>query len=177
MFFSWRTRGIFGKGLNACKNTRKLVFKYGEYIFSYIPKKQLTIHKGKHYVIFGDIAQYYNTSLEKAYESTIGELPAEYKDFKMKLKDGEFSKCFIGRNRKRISWYYVQDCKFTKELAEAFINPFGKAFRFYPKRFLSAGYLAEKAVINNNVSIHISTHSHTYNRNLSMPHHLLEGLS
>lgn len=144
---------VFGEKLNVYKNTRKLEFKHGEYTFSYIPKKQLTIQKGKHHVIFGDIAQFYNTSLERAYEATIGELPAEYKDFKMKLKDGEFSKRFIKNNRKRISWYCGQDCKFTMALAEAFINPFGEAFGFYPKHILSAGYLAEKAIINNNISI------------------------
>ncbi|NMJ87214.1 MAG: DNA polymerase, partial [Thaumarchaeota archaeon] len=144
---------IFGKDLKAYNIARKLEFKYGKYTFSYIPKKQLTIRNGKHHVIFGDIGQFYKTSLEKAYEATIGELPAEYKGFKMKLREGEFSKRFIGRNRKRIAWYCVQDSKFTKALAEAFISPFGKAFGFYPKRFLSEGFLAEKAVINNSISI------------------------
>src|SRR5438128_6804640 len=42
------------------RKKKKMKFKYHGYEISYIPKKQLTIRKGKHSVSCYDIAQYYD---------------------------------------------------------------------------------------------------------------------
>ena len=47
----------------------------------------------------------------------------------------------------------MQDCIYTKELSEHWIKVFHDAFNFYPQRFISSGYLAEKVLINNKIYI------------------------
>jgi len=142
---------LLGDRLNSYKSTRRLVFKFNDYKIEYIPSKKLAIRKGHHSSVFFDIAQYYHASLVDAYQSNIGTLTEDY--LQMKEKRKEFSKSFYEHNKNKVRQYCVQDCKLTKELAEHWIKLFHSAFEFYPSRWISSGYIAEKVLINNHMEI------------------------
>ena len=138
--------------LSTYKQKRAFRFKYQQYSFYFIPKKTLRISKGKHSWVFYDIAQFYDfKSLQISYKNNIGELPQNYESMKSKRK--EFSPNYFRDNRKDVRNYCIDDCKLTKELSEHWIKLFGKAFEFYPARWISSGYLAEKVLINHDVEI------------------------
>ena len=138
--------------LSTYKQKRAFRFKYKKFNFYFIPKKTLRISKGHHSWVFYDIAQFYDFKpLQKAYKENIGKLPDNYEIMKTKRK--EFSPNYFRDNRKDVRNYCIDDCKLTKELSNHWINLFGKAFEFYPARWISSGYLAEKVLINHGVEI------------------------
>ena len=137
--------------LDKYKKTRNLEFDFDCYKIDYLPSKRLAIRKGHHSSVFFDIAQYYHESLANAYQNNIGELPKEY--LEMKMKRNVFSDYYFNHFPKQIREYCIQDCKYTKELAEHWIKLFHSAFSFYPSRWISSGYLAEKVLINQNIHI------------------------
>lgn len=130
-----------------------LKFKYRNYKIHYFNGKKLSISKGKHSVSCYDIAQYYDKKpLSVAYaESIKKELNSEY--LRLKVKRVLFSKFYYSRHKKQIQNYCIEDCRLTKELADNWIDTFERVFGFYPNNWISAGYLAEKVLINNNISI------------------------
>jgi hypothetical protein len=144
---------LLGKSiLSTYKTKRAFRFKYKKYRFFFLPKKTLRISKGHHSWVFFDITQFYNFKpLQKAYQENIGELPANY--LKMKSNRNQFSPNYYRDNRKQVRQYCIIDCKLTKELSQYWINIFGDAFGFYPQRWISSGYLAEKVLINHGVKI------------------------
>ncbi|MCH7560149.1 MAG: DNA polymerase, partial [Thaumarchaeota archaeon] len=131
--------------------TRKLEFSFEKYKIQYIPGKKLTIRKGHHSAVFFDIAQYYQSSLVNAYQSNIAQLDESY--LLMKSKRESFSKEYYRINRKQVREYCIKDCKLTKQLAEHWISLFRESFGFYPQRWISSGYLAEKVLINHRIYI------------------------
>lgn len=138
--------------LSTYKAKRAFRFKYKNYSFFFIPKKTLRISKGHHSWVFYDIAQFYDfKSLQKAYQENIGKLPDSY--LKMKTKRKQFSPSYYRKNRKQVRQYCIEDCRLTKELSKHWIELFEKAFEFYPARWISSGYLAEKVLINHGVEI------------------------
>ena len=142
---------LLGPELNNYKKSRELIFFYKDYKFTYIPDKCLRIRKKNHSVVFFDIAQFFSkTGLLKAYEQNIRPIPESYKE--MKNKRGQFSKTFYRKNTNKVREYCIWDCKFTKELAQYFIKLFFDMFTFYPRRWVSSGYLAEKVLINNGIN-------------------------
>ncbi len=142
---------LLGSELNRYKKTNNLSFSFGKYKISYIPDRCLKITHGHKSAIFYDIAQFYHTSLADAYRNNIGKLDPEYLSMKEKRK--QFSKWFYHNNRNKVREYCIQDCKFTKLLAEHWVKLFHSAFGFYPSRWISSGYLAEKVLINNGIMI------------------------
>ena len=142
---------LLGDNLYSYKNSRKLRFKFDGYTIEYFPSKKLAIRKGHHSTVFFDIAQYYHASLVNAYQSNIGKLDSKYLETKQKRIS--FSKWFFRDNKKLVIEYCIKDCKLTKELAEHWIKLFDLAFGFYPQRWISSGYLAEKVLINNKIPI------------------------
>lgn len=142
---------LLGKELLQYTKTCRLNFRHGEYRIAYIPGKCLRIMKGHHSVVIYDIAQFYNKQqLVKAYQSNIGQLDKTYLEFKSQRSI--FSKRFYRRNTSAVRDYCIKDCKMTKALAENWIKIFHDAFGFYPARWFSAGYLAEKVLVNNGIS-------------------------
>ena len=122
------------------------------YSIQYIEKKKLTIRKGHHSVNFYDIQQFYfQKTLSDAYQSNIGKLSKQY--LEMKTKRENFSKEYYRKNRRQVRKYCIQDCIYTKDLSEHWIDLFYEAFGFYPSHWISSGYLAEKVLINNGVDI------------------------
>ena len=140
---------LLGTELFRYKKTKNLNFTFKNYKISYIPSKSLSITKGHHSTVFFDIAQFYKESLLSAYENNIGKIDNNYKE--IKKKRSQFSKTFYNDNRNKVRNYCIQDCKYTKELSEHFVNLFNDAFGFMAKRWLSSGYLAEKVIINHKI--------------------------
>ncbi len=140
------------KNARSYKPIRDLKFECDGFGIFYIPRKKLTISKNHHSVNCYDIAQYYdNAKLADAYSKNIGELSSEY--LQMKQKRNIFSKFYYSRNKTKIREYCIQDCILTKELAGNWVSVFYKVFGFYPANWISAGYLAEKVLINNDVYV------------------------
>jgi hypothetical protein len=138
--------------LKQYKWKKELRFQYKKYKIHYIDRKKLTISKGKHSVSCYDIAQYYdNKPLDVASES-IG-IILDQKYLKIKKKRKIFSKFHYSRHKREIRTYCVEDCRLTRELSEYWIATFEAVFGFYPNNWISAGYLAEKVLINNDIPI------------------------
>lgn len=139
--------------LDSYKLDRKLKFNYKEYEIHYIPNKQLTIRKGNHSVNFYDIAQYFDRKpLAEAYSKNIGKtLDPEY--LQMKEKREDFSLSYYLRHKKQMRRYCIADCILTKDLAEKWLDTFHEVFSFYPRNWVSSGYLAEKVLINYEIYI------------------------
>ena len=138
--------------LKQYKWRKELRFQYKNYKIHYIDRKKLTISKGKHSVSCYDIAQYYdNKPLDVASES-IG-IILDQKYLEIKKKRSIFSKFHYSRHKREIRAYCIEDCRLTKELSEYWISLFEAVFEFYPNNWISAGYLAEKVLINNNIQI------------------------
>ena len=140
---------LLGTELFRYKKTKNLNFTFKNFKIRYIPSKSLSITKGHHSTVFFDIAQFYKESLLSAYENNIGKIDNNYKE--IKKKRSQFSKTFYNDNRNKVRTYCIQDCKYTKELSEHFVNLFNDAFGFMAKRWLSSGYLAEKVIINHKI--------------------------
>ena len=141
---------LLGSKLYEYRFSRKLKFHYHGYDIEYYPTKLLRIKKGHHSVHYYDIAQFYEKkSLSITYQENIGKLEQEYLEFKNKRS--EFTLHFYNHNKKKIRNYCIQDCILTKQLAEKWINLFCDAFSFYPAKWPSSGYLAEKVLINNGI--------------------------
>ncbi len=140
---------LLGTELFKYKYTRKLKFSFEDYSIEYYPNKALKIKKGHHSVSFYDIAQFYGSSLSSAYQKNIGEVPKGY--LEIKNKRAEFSRWFYNHNKKKIRNYCITDCILTKELSEKWIVLFHDAFSFYPAKWPSSGYLAEKVLINHGI--------------------------
>ena len=142
---------LFGDLLYDYKRTRILTFHFQDYTIEYIPQKKIAIRKGHHSCVFFDIAQYYQESLDNAYLHNIGKVPNWYTD--AKSKRSHYTRYYYKRFPYKVRKYCLQDCTYTKQLAEHWIKVFFEAFNFYPQRFISSGYLAEKVLINNKINI------------------------
>jgi len=142
---------LLGEELNSYKKTGSLRFHYDDFTLDYIPSRKLAIRKGHHSAVFFDIAQFYHASLVNAYLQNIGELPNHY--LEMKKQRAELSPRYYSRNKTKVRNYCIADCKYTKALAQHWVNLFNNAFSFYPARWISSGYLAEKVLINNRINI------------------------
>jgi len=140
---------LLGKRLYKYKTSKTLRFEYDDYIIDYLPSKRLRISKGHHSRIFFDIWQFFQDSLQVAYQKNIGEIPQSYLD--MKNKRAEFSATYYRRNTNKVRQYCINDCIFTKQLAEKWVTLFYDAFGFYPKRWISSGYLEEKVLTNHGI--------------------------
>ena len=138
--------------LKQYKWRKELRFQYKKYKIHYIDRKKLTISKGKHSVSCYDIAQYYDKQpLNVASESIGISLDQEY--LELKKKRAEFSRFYYSRHKRQIRAYCIEDCRLTKELSQHWIATFKTVFGFYPNNWISAGYLAEKVLVNNDIPI------------------------
>jgi len=138
--------------LRQYKWKKELRFQYKKYKTHYIDRKKLTISKGNHSVSCYDIAQYYDKQpLDVASESIGISLDQDY--LELKKKRSEFSKFYYSRHKREIRTYCIEDCRLTKELSRHWIATFEAVFGFYPNNWISAGYLAEKVLINNDIPI------------------------
>ncbi|MDH5431231.1 MAG: DNA polymerase [Nitrosopumilus sp.] len=141
---------LLGKELFKYRTTGKLEFNFVKYRIVYYPSKCLKITAGHHSTIFYDIAQFYHSGLADAYQNNIGKLSESYLD--IKKNRSQFTLRYYNHNKKKIRNYCTTDCILTKQLAEKWVKLFHCAFSFYPAKWPSSGYLAEKVLINHGVN-------------------------
>jgi hypothetical protein len=97
--------------------------------------------------------QYYDRkSLVNAYKDSIKK-PLDESYLNTKKTRDVFTTSHYSRNKRQIRDYCIYDCILTKELSEYWISIFYDVFGFYPDNWISAGYLAEKVLINNEIDI------------------------
>jgi len=139
--------------LREYKWKKELKFRCGKFVIHYIDKKKLTIRQGKHSVSLYDIMQYYDEKkLVNAYRKNIQKhIDSEY--LNVKEKRNNFSKHYYSRHKKQIRKYCKTDCILTKQLTDHWISTFETVFEFLPANWISAGYLAEKVLLNNGLDI------------------------
>jgi len=138
--------------LKQYKWKKELRFQYKKYKIHYIDKRKLTISKGKHSVSCYDIAQYYDKqNLVTASQSIKLFLDQGY--LEIKKKRSIFTKFHYSRHKRQIRAYCFEDCRLTKLLCNNWIDTFEKVFGFYTHNWISAGYLAEKVLIKNDIPI------------------------
>jgi len=138
--------------LKQYKWRKELRFQYKKYKIHYIDRKKLTISKRNHSVSCYDIAQYYDKKpLDIASKSI--EIIFDQKYIELKKKRSIFSKFYYSRHKRQIRAYCIEDCRLTKELSDHWIDTFEAVFGFYTNNWISAGYLAEKVLINNDIPI------------------------
>jgi len=131
---------------------KELRFQYKKYKIHYIDKRKLTISKGKHSVSCYDIAQYYDKKpLDVAVKSIGISLDQDY--LEMKKKRSIFTKFHYSRHKRQIRAYCIEDCRLTKLLCKHWIDTFETVYKFYTHNWISAGYLAEKVLIKNDIQI------------------------
>ena len=134
------------------KMGKPLQIHFGDYTINYIDNKSLSITKGHKSSVFFDIAQFFEfKKLSVAYQENIQTLSEQY--LSMKEQRSNFTQYYYKRNKKKVREYCIQDCKLTQELAKYWVDIFYDTFDFYPNRFTSTGYLAEKCLLNHNVDI------------------------
>jgi hypothetical protein len=144
---------LLGSYKSRNKENRQLRFEYQGIRVHYIPKKKLTISKGHHSISCYDIAQYYDHKpLVTAYEENVGK-PLSDNYLAMKEKRKYFSRFYYKRHKKQVQEYCIGDCNLTAQLASKWINTFHDMFGFYPRNWISAGYLSEKVLIFNDVVV------------------------
>ena len=146
--------------LKSYKWKKELIFQYNEFKIHYIEKRKLSISKGKHSVVCYDIMQYYdNKSMITACQEMFNEkLDEEYLHVKGKIK--HISKFYYSRHKKQIRNYCIDDCILTQKLAKNWIHTFKQVFGFYTNNWISAGYLAEKVLLNNHIEIPLFNEIH-----------------
>ena len=81
----------------------------------------------------------------------MGKLSESY--LTIKNKRSGFSPTYYRRNTNAVRQYCIEDCIKTKQLSEHWIELFHNAFDFYPAKWISSGYLAEKVLMNNGIDI------------------------
>lgn len=115
--------------------------KYPPYRYKYIPHKALRIYKGKLFVTFWDIAQYYRTSLDNAASKYLGAQ-------KIKIRTKRFTRKYVKRYWRSISRYCIQDAKLTRDLSLYFVNKLLQ-FGITPTTLYSSASISFKYYCNN----------------------------
>lgn len=135
-------------------NSKNIKFEYKDYKFYCIPKKMLTIGKGKHSVHIFDLQQFYsNKSLATAYEKEFPDKKLSKRYLQTKNQRNKFTLEYYYKHKSLMQEYNRIDCVITKELADKYTRSFYKTWMFFPRKYISAGNTAEKILINNGVYI------------------------
>lgn len=112
----------------------KGVTKHDDYRWKIIPKKMLSISKGKNAVTFWDMYNFYHSSLDYNAQKYLDEQKAE-------IETKTFSREYVRDNWETISKYCVHDARLVQRLAEHIIGKF-EAYGVYPKRLYSTAYVS-----------------------------------
>ena len=129
----------------------KMKFVYFGYRIWYIPKKQLSVSIKGRSAIFYDVAQFARGNLLSACEEK--GIPVSEDDKNFKNKRMLFSPRYYNRHKKMLRQYCINDCVYTKKLAENWIKSFNKRCGFLLKRWISTAYVAEKTVAHEKTNL------------------------
>lgn len=104
------------------------------YSYSSIPKKLLTISKGKNAIRFWDMASFFGTSLDKAAQTFLGKQ-------KIEVETKSFTPEYVKENYTLLSEYCIYDAILVRDLAQALISKF-EQFGVYPRKLFSTAYIS-----------------------------------
>lgn len=119
---------------NLCELWEEGRTKYNEYTIRSIPRKMLSIRKGKNTCTFYDMYNFYLGSLEYNAKKYLGKTKED-------IETKEFTKDFVSTNYDRIKKYCIQDAILVKELADLLIKRF-ESFGIYPRKLYSTAYVS-----------------------------------
>jgi hypothetical protein len=107
---------------------------FGKYVVSCIPKKLLTIRKGKNTVKFYDMYNFYGGSLNYNSKKYLSKE-------KIDIATKSFTREYVNEHWDELAKYCIQDAILVKELGELIIHKF-ENFGVYPKRLYSTAYMS-----------------------------------
>jgi hypothetical protein len=119
----------------------------------WIPKRLFSItdtKKRDNNCSFYDFAQFFTMPLDKAYSKYIAPVTEETQLMKEQRKKG-FPLEFYEAHKQDVIKYCINDCKMTAELAEYWANMVERAFSIRPRKWISSGFLAERALLSNDI--------------------------
>lgn len=120
------------ENLNQLRETGKTL--YQQFHVTCIPKKLLSIRKGKNTVKFYDILNFYGGSLDYNSEKFLGRR-------KLHVSTKSFSMEYVSENWNMLAEYCIQDCVLVRDLGRMIIERFEK-FGVYPKKLYSTAYIS-----------------------------------
>lgn len=103
--------------------------------YEYIENKQLRMTKGSVSVVFWDVYQYYNSSLDKAADTYLG-------NRKIDLGSKKFTVERVRENRENIAAYCKQDARLTEELGYLVLETF-QGWGIPVNSLISTAYISE----------------------------------
>lgn len=133
----------------------EISFRVGRYRITWIPKRvfAITDSKDRHNnCSFYDFAQFYGKPLAEAFSKYIGPVSEETQSMKEQRKWG-FTLDYYNLYKEALERYCINDAKMTAELAEYWANMVERAFNIRPRKWISSGFLAERALLANNVEM------------------------
>jgi hypothetical protein len=110
------------------------VTKWTDYIVSLIPRKCLSIRKGKNTATFYDMYNFYTGSLDYNAKKYLGEQKNE-------IETKSFSKAYVESHYATICAYCIQDAILVQKLGKLLIRKF-EDFGVYPRKLYSTAYIS-----------------------------------
>lgn len=104
------------------------------FTYTSIPKKLLSITRGKNSVRFWDMASFFGTSLDTAAQTFLGRS-------KIDIETKSFSPEYVTVHWEEIAKYCLQDAILVKDLAKALIAKF-EEFGVFPQKLFSTAYVS-----------------------------------
>jgi len=108
--------------------------KYLDYVITIIPRKCLTIRKGKNTATFYDMYNFYMGSLDYNAKKYLGEQKSD-------IETKKFSTEYVEQNYCSIALYCIQDAILVQKLGELLINKF-ESLGVYPRKLYSTAYIS-----------------------------------
>lgn len=108
--------------------------KYLDYVITIIPRKCLTIRKGKNTATFYDMYNFYMGSLDYNAKKYLGEQKGD-------IETKKFSPEYVEHNYCSIALYCIQDAILVQKLGELLINKF-ESLGVYPRKLYSTAYIS-----------------------------------
>ncbi len=104
------------------------------YGISSIPRKLLTIRRGKNSVHIYDLYQFFASSLDTAAKKYLGV-------GKLEIETKRFTGAYIEKNWNTIVEYCIRDAELVEQLSVVLMGTFAK-FQLYPKKLYSTAYVS-----------------------------------
>jgi len=108
--------------------------KYLDYVITIIPRKCLTIRKGKNTATFYDMYNFYMGSLDYNAKKYLGEQKDD-------IETKKFSEEYVDQNYCSIALYCIQDAILVQKLGELLIHKF-ESLGVYPRKLYSTAYIS-----------------------------------
>ena len=120
---------------------------HNEYTYKVIANKMMSVRHGKNTFHIYDALSFYETSLQNASQSYLGES-------KIDIETKHFTPEYVHANWEKVVEYCIQDAVLAKRLMDAMILKF-EAFGVYPQKLYSKAYISWQYFKNKCPYIHV----------------------